>query len=109
MTDELSKVPVQKFDVIHIERSNEYKRHNERSYDKMKIHHRPNMQVNQEKEPRSTVDLPMIKNSKHTLEEISPTCKNLLPRSKDKLNDLLISEQLLNKSSVVNVLKLSRL
>jgi hypothetical protein len=55
------------------------------------------------------VDLPAIRSSRHVLEESPPLLtKKLIPKNKDRFNELLLSEQLLNKSSIVSVLKLSK-
>lgn len=54
--------------------------------------------------------LPIIKGSKATLEDSPTTSTKLMGhKAKDKFNDLLLSEQLLNKSAVTNVLKISRM
>jgi len=66
--------------------------------------------VNREKESSVGMGLlPMIRGSKALAEDcVISSSNSLVPKAKDKFTDMLLSEQLLNKSTVVNVLKLSR-
>jgi hypothetical protein len=100
------------FQKLELERSLEARK-KESSLEKFKFSPKSNVHIvfNREKEPSVGMGLlPMIRGSKAFAEQPQISSNNsLIPKSKDKFTDLLLSEQLLNKSAVVNVLKLSRI
>lgn len=109
LSSEINKI--QKFEILNFDKGHVYKKQ-ERSPDK--VNHSPkntniHLIINKSKELNTLKHLPEIKGSKHALEEELTSSKKVIPKTKETFNDLLMSEQILNKNHVINVLKLSRL